>query len=370
MSFDYSAFAAALTSWFEKSQRSLPWREPQNASVPYRVLVSEIMLQQTTVAAVIPYYHRFLERFPTVESLAAADVDEVMPFWAGLGYYSRARNLHACARAVMERHGGQFPSDYESVLALPGIGRYTAGAVLSIARNQHVPIVDANVTRVLARVFCLKGDIKNTGNQKDLWAQAEKLVQAATTPSHFNPAMMELGALICTPRQPDCGKCPVNTFCCANQTGRQAELPIIVPKRKEVELQDICIFVLKDERVLLRRRSEDLDSRNWWQGMWELPRITREGPETPSEIIESMLSNEQIPLDSVGRKLKTLKHTVTHHKITLECHAVDIGNCTLPENWDYFEWDEIEKLALPSVMKKLLRWLRHEHIENEQLSLL
>jgi A/G-specific adenine glycosylase len=155
VSFNQKQFAKVLSAWFQTAQRDLPWRHEANAHDPYRVLVSEVMLQQTTVTAVIPFYNRFLERFPDTQSLAAADLEEVLPLWAGLGYYSRARNLHACASAVMEKHGGIFPTTLKEVLALPGIGRYTAGAVLSIALDQKVPIVDANVARVLSRVLCI-----------------------------------------------------------------------------------------------------------------------------------------------------------------------------------------------------------------------
>ncbi len=367
MSFDRASFAATLTAWFENSQRDLPWREPHNARDPYRVLVSEIMLQQTTVAAVIPYYLRFLERFPSVESLAAVDVDEVLPLWAGLGYYSRARNLHACAKAVMEKHGGRFPTDYEQILALPGIGRYTAGAVLSIAENLPVPLVDANVARLLARLFCIQSDLKSTTAHKQLWEEAELLVKAAPTPREFNPAMMELGALVCTARKARCEVCPVSKFCCAFHNNCQDELPVISPKRAEVELHDVCVFITLEDRVLLRRRPEDTDEKNWWHGMWELPRTTRIEDESDSAAIGRLLKD--FSGVQARNKLKRFKHGVTHHKITLDCYRVEAEISVLPEGWDFFEWDEIQGLALPSVMKRLLNWLQEEE-RNSQLKLL
>ena len=370
MSFCASTFSAKLISWFATAQRALPWREAANARDPYRVLVSEIMLQQTTVAAVVPYYCRFIERFPNVQTLAAADIHEVLPLWAGLGYYSRARNLHACARVVMQKYHGEFPGKFEEVLALPGIGRYTAGAVLSIAFDQKVPIVDANIVRVLARVLCLEGDLKNSANQKSLWDEATRLVNAASTPSQFNSALMELGALICVPKNPRCEICPAQKFCCAFKHNRQNELPHITPRREAVVLQDVCAFVTKDNRVLLRRRSDEVADKNWWRGMWELPRTTRREGESTHDALRRLFDNELVLQIEPGEKLKTMTHCVTHHKIKLDCFAARIENFTPRKDVQFFAWVEIEALALPSVIRRLLRWLSTHDLANEQKRLL
>ena len=364
-------FVRELVKWFAAAQRDLPWRHEENARDAYRVVVSEVMLQQTTVAAVVPFYQRFLARFPTLESLAEAPFEDVLPFWAGLGYYSRARNLHALARAVVEKHGGVFPREFREVLALPGVGRYTAGAVSSIAFDQKSPIVDANVARVFSRVFCLEGDPKNSANQSELWRRASELVGACdqkNPPSQFNPALMELGALICTPRAPQCEKCPVAQFCLARAQNRQNELPHASPKREIVELRDACVYLKSIRpsdgstvgghpefgRTFLRRR--DGEAKIWWRGMWELPRTTARENEGTREAAARMLREEFSLTDfQIGAKLQTLRHGVTHHRITLDCYEAEIENLFTGENCGWFDENEIAKLALPSTMRALLK---------------
>lgn len=366
--FPYTEFARHLTRWFASAQRDLPWRSAENARDPYRILVSEVMLQQTTVAAVVPFYQRFLARFPDISTLAHAEIEEVLPFWAGLGYYSRARNLHSAARTVVEQHNGQFPTDFEKVLALPGVGPYTAGAVCSIAFDQKTPIVDANIMRVLARVLCLEGDIKSTFNQKRLWQEARLLVEASAHPAQFNPALMELGALLCTPRKPECGMCPVAKFCCAFQSQRQAELPQLARPKKKKQMRDLCIFIGDGREVLLRQRTSENTDKNWWQGMWELPRTTVGDSESTLQALQRLLTELQIE-GQIGCKIKTLKHTVTVHDITLECYVIDAKRSQFT-GAELFEWDELRELAVPSTMKKLLTWLQHHHLQNRQLNLL
>lgn len=243
---DAAQFARVLAAWFQTAQRDLPWRRAENARDAYRVLVSEMMLQQTTVAAVVPFYQRFLARFPDVKTLAAASIEDVLPLWEGLGYYRRARMLHACAREVCEKYDGVFPRDVARVLALPGIGRYTAGAVSSIAHEIAAPIVDANVARVFARIFLIEGDTKSGGAQSELWKRATQIVEAAhandVSPATVNPALMELGALLCTPRAPRCESCPVQNWCGAFAENRQSELPFVAPRRAPIELLDVCVF--------------------------------------------------------------------------------------------------------------------------------
>jgi A/G-specific adenine glycosylase len=326
------------------------------------------MLQQTTVAAVIPFYERFLRRFPTVESLAQASLEEVLPLWAGLGYYSRARNLHKMAHAVMETHGGHFPRDPEAVLKLPGVGRYTAGAVTSIAFDAPSPIVDANVARVFSRIFLLDGDLKSSANQKRLWQEAETTVQKGEhAPSQLNPALMELGALVCVPRVPRCSECPVSAFCGAFAAGRQNELPHATAKRDTVELRDACGFWQREGQIFLRQRSHD--AKIWWRGMWELPRVTARDGETTQDALRRLLNEEFDIEPAIGANLKTMGHGVTHHHITLECFAFEADG--EPSGGQWFEWEEIEHLALPSVMRRLLAWLkRHPGAPAQQLSLL
>lgn len=324
------------------------------------------MLQQTTVAAVVPFYERFLQRFPTLKSLSHASLEEVLPLWAGLGYYSRARNLHAMAQVVMQRYNGEFPRELEAVLSLPGVGRYTAGAVTSIAFDAPSPIVDANVARVFSRLFLLEGDLKSGANQKRLWHEAELLAQSGAVPSQLNPALMELGALICTPRAPKCESCPVSRFCAALAANRQNELPHATPKRTPVELRDACAFIQRDNLVFLRQRSHD--AKIWWRGMWELPRVTAQESESGEVALRRLLRDEFSIEARIGAALKSVSHGVTHHHIELTCFAVEIEG---EMRGDWFEWDEIGHLALPSTMKSLLTWLRkHNGRPPEQLTLL
>src|SRR5271168_1959357 len=212
-------FRKSLLGWFREFQRDLPWRRDKDA---YRVWLSEIMLQQTRVAAVIPYYERFLARFPSVQALAEAPAEEVLRFWSGLGYYSRARNLQRAARIIAAEHAGKFPERESDVLALPGIGAYTAAAILSIAFDQQHAVLDGNVARVLARIFALRGDLREPARWRELQRRAGLLLESAA-PGDWNQAMMELGATICTPRAPQCLECPVAKCCAARKKGVQEE---------------------------------------------------------------------------------------------------------------------------------------------------
>jgi A/G-specific adenine glycosylase len=369
--FDASAFVHALSSWFQREQRDLPWRRSENARDPYRVLVSEVMLQQTTVAAVVPFYDRFIERFPTLQVLAGAEIDDVLPLWAGLGYYSRARNLHACAREVVEKHGGAFPRELAQVLALPGVGRYTAGAVTSIAFGAPSAIVDANVARVLSRVRLVEGDIKAPATLSRVWAESERLISTAhaegIAPWSFNPAMMELGALVCRPREPICEACPVAQWCAARSVNRQRELPHTAPKAQPTKLFDACVFATREVggpvQVLVRQRPHAPGA--WWRGMWELPRLTiaRGEPRTEEEArsrLQQWLRDKLEIEAQVGLRAASLKHGITTFDVSLDCFHAQAQVLAERADVSWATWDEIEQLATPSPMRRLLRRLRDE----------
>lgn len=265
-----STIASAVVTHFGEVQRDLPWRRTRD---PYAIWVSEIMLQQTRVATVIPYWQRWMSRFPTVGALAAAPLDDVLAAWAGLGYYSRARNLHAGAKAVAAQFGGALPGSAAQLRGVPGIGPYTAGAIASIAFGERTPLVDGNVARVLARVFAIEHDIKSTAGSKALWAAAGELM--AALPARFaagdlNQGLMELGATICSPTQPRCLVCPLRAACAANRTGRQDELPVVAARKKAHELPLIArtvAWLADDAAIVLARRVPD----GLFGGLWELP---------------------------------------------------------------------------------------------------
>ena len=281
---------APLLRWYRRVRRDLPWRRNPT---PYRVWVSEIMLQQTTVATVIPYYEKFLARFPDIRSLAASTEDDVLKHWAGLGYYSRARNLRRAAQEI----AGDFPSDYDAIHALPGIGRYTAGAIGSIAFQKPWPLVDGNVARVFSRLFGLKGRAKDPAFLKSLWPIAEKLVHP-TSPGDWNQALMELGATVCTPDSPSCGACPLASQCVAFKKGLQDKLPLPEKTKMPVPVSWDCLWIEKKGRVLLWKRDE---KERLLKNLWGLPERSRVEAE-------------------VGRRLATTTHSITHHVLTVQLH--------------------------------------------------
>jgi A/G-specific adenine glycosylase len=294
----------ALVAWYDRSARDLPWRRTRD---PYAIWLSEVMLQQTRVETVIPYFERFLRRFPDVTALASAELDEVLSLWSGLGYYRRARGIHACARAVVERHGGRFPEEASALRALPGIGPYTAGAVSSIAFEQREPLVDGNVSRVLARLEGIDVDIKSTAGAKLIWAAAGRLVPAER-PGAFNQALMELGATLCTPRDPACLICPVREHCRARAEGREHELPVVGEKRAVPTVPQVAAVVASGALVLLGRRRED----GLFGGLWEPPMVEASSMEEAREALTGAgVDGARVELVEAGR----VRHVLTHREM-------------------------------------------------------
>lgn len=252
-----------LLSWYTRTRRDLPWRRTRD---PYAIWISEAMLQQTRVETVIPYYERFLAAFPNVEGLASADLDDVLGHWAGLGYYRRARNLKRAAEQIVERYDGALPGEIDALRTLPGIGRYTAGAIASIAFDRPAPIVDGNVARVLSRVHAIEGAASERPVQKRLWEEADALAQGPR-PGDLNQALMELGARVCTPRSPRCVECPIRIHCKAHAEARVDELPHSAPGKKPKKEQLVAALLLRRGRALALRRPEA----GRLGGLWELP---------------------------------------------------------------------------------------------------
>ena len=314
------AFRRRLLSWFSANKRDLPWRHTKD---PYRIWLSEIMLQQTRVAAVIPYYERFLADFPEVRALARAKTDQVLANWAGLGYYSRARNLQRAAKEIVARHAGHFPRSHEAALSLPGIGRYTAAAVLSIAYNEPRAVLDGNVARVLARIGAVRGDLHASGMWKKLEAAAQSLL-AQTAPGDWNQAMMELGATVCTPKSPRCGECPVAKWCRARKLGIEEEVP---PARKKRDTVDVTLgaAVLLDPRgrtLLVRQINGDgaLFSR-----MWQFPALETTGRNAGTILAQHLHKKFRLELNDKLLPLATARHAVTFRNVRLEPYLARVA---------------------------------------------
>jgi A/G-specific adenine glycosylase len=308
------ALRRRLLVWYGAHRRDLPWRE---SSDPYRVWVSEIMLQQTQVATVIPYFRRFVAAFPDVAALAAADEHDVLRAWEGLGYYRRARQLHRAASQIVAEHAGNFPEDLDQVRALAGIGRYTAGAILSIAFDKPAPILEANTVRLYSRLLAFAGDTSGRDGQQLLWRFAEAVLPRRRSGT-LNQALMELGSQICTPRTPRCDDCPVCELCGARRLGAQDTIPAARRKPKFEAVREAAVVVRRGRRVLLRKHVAG----ERWAGLWDFPRFGL-AASRPEEV-QRALAAGVLALCGIrsapGEHLATLKHGVTRFRITLECY--------------------------------------------------
>ncbi|QGZ60503.1 A/G-specific adenine glycosylase [Paraburkholderia acidisoli] len=351
-----ASFAPRLIAWQrEHGRHDLPW---QNTRDPYRIWLSEIMLQQTQVSTVIPYYARFLERFPTVEALAAAPSDDVMALWAGLGYYTRARNLHRCAQVVTDEHGGQFPSTGEALAELPGIGRSTGAAIASFAFGARETILDGNVKRVLARVFGVEGFPGEKRVENAMWTLAESIVPGAAASdaevSAYTQGLMDLGATLCGRGKPDCARCPFAADCVANATGRQRELPAARPKKVVPQRRTWMLVLMDGDAVMLEKRPPS----GIWGGLWSLPEAADE-----AALAERAQAYGASDAAAKGIPLMPLTHTFTHFKLDIEPRLVEVMRdaAALEANDGAFAWvplAQIDAYGVPAPVRKLLDGLR------------
>jgi A/G-specific adenine glycosylase len=333
-----SSFRKSLADWYRANARELPWRV---RPTPYRVWVSEIMLQQTRVEVVRDYFTRFIKRFPSIRKLAAADLEDVLQAWSGLGYYRRARMLHAAAGEIVRRHRGRFPSRFEDVIALPGIGRYTAGAILSIAYNQPQPIVDGNVQRVFARLNASNADAWPAAGQHVISGAAE-----GHTPSELNQALMELGATVCTPR-PHCDDCPVRRHCRALKAGAIAEFPAR-KQRPQARETHYLFAAVRDarKRVLLVRRPEDDNTSLLPGGLWELPHVPHDG-----QALRALSSALGAELTAAGAAA-TRRHSIMRYRLNLTLQPCTTAGTPVQGKW--FTAGQAREAAIASATRKLL----------------
>ncbi len=336
-----------LLHWYHKNQRCLPWRENRE---PYRVWVSEIMLQQTRVEAVIPYYERFMERFPTIASLAACEDEELFKLWEGLGYYSRARNLKKAAQVICGQHQGQFPAEYEEILALPGIGAYTAGAISSIAFEKANAAVDGNVLRVITRLMQDSHDIADAKFRSQVTADLEKIYPAEGR-GDFTQSLMELGAVVCVPNgEPRCGECPLCSLCGAYRSGTQLQYPVKKKKAdRKIEQKTVLILQFQD-KIALRKR----DNKGILSGMWELPNIDGmlDEQQVCGWLAERSFEVKEVKVLTGGQK--QLKHVFTHIEWHMTCWIVICENEGSDGEMTWATAEQLEHdIALPTAFKKV-----------------
>jgi A/G-specific adenine glycosylase len=353
----YRDLRKRLATWYRRHRRDLPWRHTRD---PYAIWVSEIMLQQTQVATVVPYYQTFLRAFPTIEGLATADEHDVLRLWEGLGYYRRARQLHEAARVLVERHDGKFPRDLAAVRALPGIGRYTAGAIVSIAFGLPAPILEANTVRLWSRLVGYRGEVTRTAGQRLLWQHATDVLPTRGS-RDLNQALMELGSLVCTPQSPACDRCPLKNLCAAYAKGEQDTIPLAKPKLRFESVHEAAVVVSRGDRVLLRRCPPG----ERWAGLWDFLRFAvtaRGGKALMRELTTKVRGQTGLEIADPMR-FTTLKHGVTRFRITLDGFRAHCPrtNGELPD--DGLQWvrrDQLDQFALSTTGRKLSRLLVDE----------
>ena len=360
-----------LQSWYARRARTLPWRETGEA---YPIWISEIMLQQTTVTAVVSYFERFLTRFPTIHDLARAEQDDVLRHWEGLGYYSRARNIHKTAKQLVEASDGEFPRTVEGLMALPGIGRYTAGAILSFAFDIPAPIVEANTLRLFSRMLGYEDDPRASRGQKTLWAFAEHLLPRKNV-GPFNQSIMELGSLVCTPTEPDCPSCPVRSSCQAFALGKQEQIPRKAPRKQITQIVEVSVAVRHGGRFLLRQNAED----QRWAGLWDFVRfplgeseslVPEPGFESGKPLARKFTAHVEKAIEEqtglriqIERFLAELKHSVTRYQIRLQCLFASVENPSALAETETQRWvapAEFEAYPLSTTGRKLAKLLQHD----------
>lgn len=352
----YASFIAHLLKWYDNNAVELPWRR-QDAT-PYHIWLSEIMLQQTQVNTVVDYYNRFLDHYPTINNLAGASLDEVLKRWEGLGYYSRARNLYKTAQIIADDYDGTFPKTVDELLKLPGIGRYTAGAIASIAFDVQAPVLDGNVIRIFSRLLDIDEDVKSSAVQNRLWEQAEEWVPEKR-PGDYNQALMELGRTVCKPRNPLCETCPINSYCVAFANGTQAERP--VKKRKPPTPHiDVTAAIIRDEhqRILIAQRPLE----GLLGGLWEFPGGKQEEGETLEECLKREIKEELDIEIAVEDHFISVKHAFTHFKITLHtyecCYLGGEPKALGVHSWQWITEDDFDQFSFGKADRKVIAALK------------
>ncbi|HTA75697.1 MAG TPA: A/G-specific adenine glycosylase [bacterium] len=343
-----------LLDWYDQYKRDLPWRRTKDS---YAIFVSEMMLQQTQVKTVIPYYGRFLDELPDWQSLAKAKEEKILKLWEGLGYYRRARNLQAAAQKIIAEFNGKLPQTREEIIKLPGVGQYSAGAVLSIAFQKPEPLVDGNVIRVFSRLFVLRGNLKTGENHEKVWDIARSLI-STKRPGDFNQALMELGATVCFTDNPQCLLCPLFQFCEAAQRGIQADLPEMPKAAKNIEVPMAALLLENKKKILVRKRDE---SEKWLKGFWEFPSAEGKSMDEARQKLE-----KEFKVKTERKPAKDVKHQITNHKIHLSLFTTPIQKPV--KTTSHLKWVtavELEELPFSSAQGKLRQWVLKKFIQKK-----
>ena len=361
---NFARFRAQLLSWYRKNARDLPWRRTKD---PYKIWVSEIMLQQTQVDTVIPYYERWMKRFPTLKSLAESPLSEVLKYWAGLGYYRRARMLHQGARKVQKEWGGRIVQSIAQLQRLPGIGRYTAGAIASIAFGEPVPVLDGNVKRVLARLLAMREAVDTTEGEKKLWGMAEKIVSPSPSPlpagervrvrgnpGDLNQSLMELGATVCLPENPRCNICPVGKFCDARRLGREEDFPVVKRKERTEKIRTAALILRNNGKVLIQKQPEN----GRWGGLWMFPHWP-----SKKSMTRALNAGTGLPRHArMGAETAPLQHRLTvNHGFTKYRVRLEVFECAA-RGRKYFFGTSPKKI-LPS-SRLIRRWIKFSDLSS------
>lgn len=351
--------ASLLVSWYRREQRQLPWRYTYD---PYHILISEIMLQQTQMERGVAYFNRWIERFPDVAAVAAAEEQEILCLWQGLGYYARARNIHRAAKEIVTRFAGVVPGEYQALLGLPGIGPYTAAAIASIAGNNDVAVVDTNVARVYARVFDLSDNVKAGRGLARVRALAEEILPAGRA-RHYNQAIMDFGGLLCTPRAPKCGACPLRKICLARCRGVVDQRPVLPARKERLVERKIVGLIRCENRFLLRQRGKQ----ELWAGLWDLPGVLlysenaksfREPPLPDTVRLRELLVNAAARELTLSRFLVSVKHQYTNHSRTVDCWLCSTSEKKSAKNERWVGREEFDQYGVSAGTRKIFDWLR------------
>lgn len=341
------SFSEDLIVWFERNKRKLPWRENKD---PYQIWLSEVILQQTRVEQGKPYYYRFIDRFPDVFSLATASEQEVLKLWEGLGYYSRARNLHFAAKQIVNDYSGKFPDDYNEIIKLKGVGKYTAAAIASIAYDQFYAVVDGNVQRVLSRVYQIKETVNSSKGIKLIESIAGELLPMQH-PGDHNQAMMELGAMICTPRSPKCENCPVNTYCGAFKNKDTQLYPVKEKKAKVINRYFNYVFIIDDGYTYIKERIKG----DIWQGLWEPLLIESNSEKALTNIQNTLALNFQFDKIKIVFESNIIIHQLTHRKIICRFYvAFAKDGSSLSVNYERVNIKELNEKAFPVLIRNFI----------------